>query len=313
MTTITEVALASATMTEISEGRADVGDVTLAYLSAGDPGAPVALCLHGFPDSARTWRHLLPLLAQAGYHAVAPWLRGYAPSTVPSAPHYQSAVVGLDALRLHQALDGSGGAPGVLVGHDWGALAAYAAVHHDEAPWRRLATLAVPPTPAVLPLLFTYPQLKRSWYMFFFQHPLAEAAVAADDLAFIRQLWADWSPGYDPAEDLPAVVDAMREPEHLAAVLGYYRAMLGGANPSEDPEVVALQSRADGSTPPLPTLYLHGADDGCMTAEVADATPAHLPAEGSQVEVVPGAGHFLHLERPDVVNPRILDFLGPPA
>jgi pimeloyl-ACP methyl ester carboxylesterase len=96
-------------------------------------------------------------------------------------------------------------------------------------------------------------------------------------------------------------------------VLGYYRAMLGGANPSEDPEVVALQARADGGIPPLPTLYLHGADDGCLGAEVADVTPPHLPAEGSEVGVVPRAGHFLHLERPDVVNPRILDFFGPPA
>ena len=66
----------------------------------------LALCLHGFPDSAWTWRHLLPSLAAAGYRAVAPWLRGYAPTTVPTDGHYQAGMLGLDACALHQALGG---------------------------------------------------------------------------------------------------------------------------------------------------------------------------------------------------------------
>ncbi len=77
---------------------------------------------------------------------------------------------------------------------------------------------------------------------------------------------------------------------------------------STDPAVQALQSAADGSAPPLPCLYLHGRDDGCMGAELVGPTADFL-GEGSAVEVVDGAGHFLHLERPDVVNRLVLDFL----
>jgi pimeloyl-ACP methyl ester carboxylesterase len=301
----------------ITEGRVEANGVTFAYLAAGDEGAPLALCLHGFPDTARTWRHLLPLLAERGYRAVAPWLRGYAPTTVPGTPHYQSAVLVLDAVALHEALGGSSGgsgsgSPGVLIGHDWGALAAYAAVQHPSAPWRRLVTMAVPPIGAVSQGFFSYDQLRRSWYMFFFQHPLAEMAVPLDDLAFIERLWADWSPGYDAGEDLAYVKDALRDPANLAAALGYYRATLGGVGLSVDPEVTELQATADSKAPPVPTLYLHGRTDGCMGVELAQPAAAILTAEGSRVELVDDAGHFLHLERPDEVNRLILDFVGSP-
>ena len=74
--------------------------VRFGYLSAGEPGAPVALCLHGFPDSAHTWRHLLPRLAVLGYHAVAPFLRGYAPTEVPADGAYQLGALIADAVAL---------------------------------------------------------------------------------------------------------------------------------------------------------------------------------------------------------------------
>lgn len=299
------------TVNGLTSGTVDANGVTFAYLAAGDEGAPLALCLHGFPDSAHTWRHLLPLLADAGYRAVAPWLRGYAPSSVPSAGEYQSAVIGTDAVALHAALGGPAGGPAVLVGHDWGALATYAAAAHPDAPWRRVVTMAVPPTSVIAQSFFSYDQLHRSWYMFFFQHPLAEMAVAMEDLAFIDRLWADWSPGYDASEDVPLVKDALRDPANLAAALGYYRATLGGVGLSDDPAVQQLQAAADGGVPAVPTLYLHGAQDGCIGAEVIEPTAALL-SEGSSVEVVEGAGHFLHLERPDTVNKLVLEFLGRP-
>lgn len=290
----------------VTQGSVEANGLTFAYLAAGDAGAPLALCLHGFPDSAWTWRHLLPSLAAEGYRAVAPWLRGYAPTTVPDDGRYQSAVIGLDACGLNRALGGDDEA--VLIGHDWGALAAYSAVHHPDTRWRRLVAMAVPPPATLAGAFLSYDQLRRSWYMFFFQHPLAEMAVPMDDLAFIDRLWADWSPGYDAADDMRHVKDALRDPANLAAALGYYRATLSGAGLDPRPEVEALQAAANG-TPPLPTLYLHGRTDGCMGIESAEGAAAVLAHDGSRVEVVDGAGHFLHLEQPDVVNRLILDFL----
>lgn len=296
-------------MTGISEGTVEANGLRFGYLTAGESG-PLALCLHGFPDSAHTWRHLLPRLADAGYRAVAPWLRGYGPTDVPDDAVYQAGMLGIDASALHDSLGADGDA--VIIGHDWGALAAYAAVHDladGSSRWRRLVALAVPPPGAVAGGFFSYDQLQRSWYMFFFQHPLAEMAVAMDDLAFIDRLWADWSPGYDATEDLVHTKAALADPANLAAALGYYRATLGGVGLSADPTVNAIQAASAGPVP-LPALYLHGRTDGCMGANLAEAARPFLDKDGSALEIVDDAGHFLHLEQPDVVNKLILDFLG---
>ena len=89
-----------------------------AYFEEGPADGPLALCLHGFPDSAHTWRYLLPELAGAGFHAVAPFLRGYAPTQLPADGHYQLGALVRDANGLHEAF--GGGADAVIVGHDWG-------------------------------------------------------------------------------------------------------------------------------------------------------------------------------------------------
>lgn len=287
----------------ITEGTARGHDVELAYLEAGE--GPLALCLHGFPDSAHTWRHLLPALAEAGYHAVAPFLRGYAPSGIPADGRYQTAALGLDACALHDALGGDGDA--VIIGHDWGAMATYIAANHEPDRWRKVVAMAVPPAGAVGAGFMTFDQLKRSWYMFFFQHPLAEVVVPMDDLAFIDRLWADWSPGYDASHDLPHVKDCLRDPANLAAAIGYYRATLSGVG--VDPGLGEVQGKAADITA-QPTLYLHGRDDGCLGIEVAEGARSFLTSDGSRMEVVDGAGHFLHVERPDEVNRLVIGFLG---
>ena len=287
---------------DLTEGRVEANGVELAYLEAGD--GPLALCLHGFPDSARTWRLLLPELAAAGFRAVAPWLRGYAPTGVPADGRYQSGTLAADAIALHEALGGDGDA--VIVGHDWGARAANGAAGFAPDRWRRVVTAAVPPPGAVAAGFLTYRQLKRSWYMFFFQSPLADLVVAMDDLAFVDRLWEDWSPGYDASADLPHVKDALRDPANLTAALGYYRATLNAE--SQAPELADHEAAVNG-TPPQPHLYLHGRNDGCMGLELAEQAAAFLPAEGSRVEIVDGAGHFLHLEQPEKVNRLVVDFL----
>lgn len=274
----------------------------LAYLEAGE--GPLALCLHGFPDTAHTWRHLLPRLAEAGYHAVAPFTRGYAPSAVPADGFSQSGAVAADANAFHDALGGDGDA--VVIGHDWGAVAAYGVAGAAPERWRRVVGLSIPPLDEMLAAFVGYDQLKLSWYIHLFQNPLAEVLVPADDFAFLERLWRDWSPGYDPTDDLGAVRAALEGPGHLAAVLGIYRAALGNA--PLDP-AVATEQAACGRLPTQPTLYLHGDQDGCLALATARAAERALERPDGGFEVLEGVGHFLHLEAPDVVNDRIVDFL----
>jgi pimeloyl-ACP methyl ester carboxylesterase len=291
---------------QIAERRVRANDVDFTYLEAdrSDGRGPLAVCLHGFPDSPWTWRYLLPALAHAGYRAVAPFLRGYAPTSVPADGMYQSGALAADAAALHEELGGDGDA--VLVGHDWGAVATYPAIAHSPERWRCAVTMAVPPPSALATGFLQYAQLKRSWYMFFFQHALSDIVVGLDDLAFIDGLWADWSPGYDASDDLPHVKDALRDPANLAAALGYYRATLGDGpkSPAYDAIEAAGAQLPDG----VPLLYLHGRTDGCMGADLAEAAGA-MVAPPSHAAIVDDAGHFLHLEQPDEVGRLVLEFL----
>jgi pimeloyl-ACP methyl ester carboxylesterase len=287
----------------MEQGTITANGLDVAYLVDGPADGPLALCLHGFPDTAHTWRHLLPELAAAGFRAVAPFLRGYAPTAVPADGRYQTGALVQDANALHEALGGTGDA--VLIGHDWGALATYGAVAHEPGRWRRAVTAAVPPTGAIGMSLFTYAQLQRSWYMFFFLSPLAEVALPLDDYSFIDGLWRDWSPGYDATWDVARVKESIGDPGRIVAAIGYYRALYDSS--LQVPELAAQQAAALAPTP-KPTLYLHGRDDGCMLLESV-GHPLDFMAQGSEMQVVDGAGHFLHLERPDVVNARIVEFL----
>ena len=261
-------------------------------LEAGS--GPLALCLHGFPDAAYTWRHLLPVLAGAGFHAVAPFMRGYAPTAIPADGAYHLGALVADAVALHEVLGGDANA--VLIGHDWGAEAAYGAAACAPDRWRRLVTLAMPPAALDEVLFSDYEQLKRSFYLFMFKEPagFAETVVARDDLAFLDKLWRDWSPGFEPGEHLARVKDCLRQPANLAAALGYYRA--------------AADQEAAGRQAPQPTLYLHGARDGCIGVDLVRGAE-RLLAPSSRMIVIDEAGHFLHLEEPGQVNDHILSWV----
>ena len=286
----------------ITEGTIEANGLTFGYLEAGE--GPLALCLHGFPDSAHTFRPMLAALAGAGWRAVTPFQRGYAPSAVPADGRYQTGVLALDANALHEHLGGD--AEAVIVGHDWGAMAATGAAVAAPERWARVVTMAVPPGPAAgVALLDDLRQTKRSWYMFLFQHPFAEHIVANHDLAMIDLLWEDWSPGHRAGEQVRAAKACLTDPANLAAALGYYRATLGDGY--RDPALEAIHNGCF-AFPAQPVLHVHGADDGCIGAEVAAAMAAAAPGN-VRTEIVDGAGHFLHVEQPAAVNRLVLDHL----
>ena len=292
-------------MTDFRRGEVRANGLRFATLEAGD--GPLVLCLHGFPDHARSFRHQLPVLAAAGFRAVAPYMRGYAPTDVPADGPYQSAALAEDAAALIAAL---GYQQAAVFGHDWGAVAAYGAAILAPQRISRLVTAAVPHGPA-LPTAFltSYEQQRRSWYMFFFQTALAEMALAHDDFRFLERLWADWSPGWAwPAEEMAALKATFAQAGVVSAALSYYRQTL---NPAlQRAELAAQQNRIQMESVPAPTLFFHGAHDGCIGVELLDGMDALFPA-GLETVVVPDAGHFVHQERPDIVNAKLLEFLAP--
>lgn len=288
------------------DGRITVNGIDFAYLEDGPADGPLALCLHGFPDHAPTYERLLDDLAEAGFLAVAPWMRGYHPTGLAPDGNYQVASLALDAIALADALAADG--PAVLIGHDWGAMAAYTAVAHAPSRFTRLANMAVPHAAALGQHIFEPAQLKRSWYQYFFQLPFSDAAVSMNDFAVIDQLWRDWSPGYEPDPGfMTELKKTLGAPGSLTAALDYYRFVYG--TKEANPALTEVQGAYLQPTP-VPTLYLHGADDGVMGAEIVveDELRPNFPA-GLELVIVPGTGHFLHLEEPDVVNHRIVTFL----
>jgi pimeloyl-ACP methyl ester carboxylesterase len=291
-------------MDELSSGSVKANGLTFHYLEAGS--GPLVLCLHGFPDHARSFRHQLPALAAAGFHAVAPFLRGYAPTEIPAAGPFQTAALARDAVALIEAL--SPGEPAAIFGHDWGAVAAYGAALDQPKRVRKLVTAAVPYGPQVLQAIAgDYDQMKRSWYMFFFQLPTAEMAVAHDDFRFLDRIWRDWSPGFTlPAEEMASLKQTFRQPGVLEAALGYYRHLF---NPVlQSAELSSLQARILADPISVPSLVFHGAKDGCIGVGLLDGMESFFTA-GVEKVVLPDAGHFLHQEKPEEVNRRLIAFL----
>ena len=147
-------------------------------------------------------------------------------------------------------------------------------------------------------------QQRRSWYMFYFQLAFAEAGVALDDFAFIERLWRDWSPGWDfPQSELASLKRTLGSPGVLTAALAYYRHTFNPPpNAPTFAEVTVPQQIQ------VPTLYIHGRDDGCIGVELAEGIEAFFDNEFTKV-IIEDAGHFVHQERPEEVNQLILEFL----
>jgi pimeloyl-ACP methyl ester carboxylesterase len=267
---------------------------------------PLVLCLHGFPDNAHSYRHLMPELADAGFRVVAPFMRGYAPTEAPADGRYQAALLARDVLGLIDAL---GAESARLVGHDWGARAVYGAAVLAPGKVTSLVTIASAHPGAADSTSYHY--LKGMWHAFYFQLSSSEQALAHDDYAFIEEWWRDASPGWDIQEDvILSVKETFRTPGVVQAALGYYRHSF---NPDlHDPSLKEDQDLVSSGPVSVPTLALHGDSDrpGRLLAFLG---MDRFFTGGLEKVVVPHTGHFMHLERPDLVNPSIVRFLTRPG
>ena len=269
-------------------------------LEAGE--GPLAILLHGFPDQARSWTPLIERLAAEGYRAVAPVMRGFGGPAPDGC--YQGWATGGDAVALIEAL---GYEKAVVIGHDWGAGAAYAAATMAPHRVEKLVAMAVPYGPQLpASMLLDGDQQRRSWYMFFFQTGLAEMAVPLNDFAFIDRLWAEWSPGYVlPDADRAALKAQFAAPGVLSNALAYYRQVFTPS--ASKPEWAPMAAKATGPIA-VPTLYLHGVNDGCVGAYLSDGMETQFTG-GFRRVLVENAGHFLQLEQPQVVGDAVVGFL----
>ena len=278
--------------------------VDFAYLEDGE--GPLVLLLHGFPDTARSWSHQMPELAAAGYRAVAPYLRGYPPTQVPRDGFYDMGTLATDIAELIRGL--SGGTPVHLVGQDWGAAITYSVLAAWPEIVRRAVVMAVPHRAQVAKSMLDPKHVHRSFHWWFFQiADLPERALAENDFAFVEYLWEYWtSPGYRDAEHIADIKCMLSERGALQATLGYYRALFDRSK--VDPSLEKLRRSMDQPIA-VPTLALCGGED--LRAELMSDQAQYFAGE-YRFELVPGAGHFLHREKPAEVTRLILDWLGKP-
>ncbi len=278
------------------EFRRRVNGLDLHVVEAGEEGAPLLILLHGFPEFWWAWRKQITPLAEAGYHVVAPDMRGYNTSDAPQdVASYRLDTLAADVIAL---ADACGAERFHLVGHDWGAVIGWWVAARHPGRLNRVVLMDGPHPDVWAKQAVKHPtQALRSTYVAFFQLPwLPEATLGGFDFAGLRAMMQG-SAKADTFEAgaLDCYAEAWAHPGSLTAMLNYYR---------------ALRERPLGAEPARltpPTLILWADDDRFLERHVAEASIA-LCDRGT-LEIVEGASHWLHLEQPDQVNARIIDFL----
>lgn len=257
-------------------------------------------CVHAFWYS---WRFQIPALA-AGYRVVAPDMRGYNLSEKPlgiAAYHIDNLVA--DAAAMLQTFGGDAG--GFLVGHDWGGLVAWhTAARHPELV-KKLVVLNAPHPARYLEVLRQSPlQRLRSVYVAFFQLPwLPERLLTRGRGRYTVQTLRRslHTPENFTFDDVQRYREAITRPGAATAALNYYRSMAWRtllAGMREEPRPIRM-----------PTLLLWGADDPALDIRNTEREPLLRWAPDLRI-VLLEAGHFVHIDRPDDVNEKIIDFLG---
>jgi len=270
--------------------------LTFAIDECGD-GPDIALCLHGFPESRKSWRHQLPLLAAHGWHAVAPDLRGYGDSSRPgkqSDYHIDHLVA--DTAAIFNAL---GARRRLLIAHDWGAIIAWIFAIRDTQPLDGLVIMNVP-HPAVFrhTLKTLWSQKRKSWYVAFFQIPkLPELLLGARGAEGIGKAFTDSA--VNKASFPPGIIAHYRnnaqQPGALTAMINYYRANFPGI--LDEPVRVIT----------APTLMVWGEQD--VAIDVAN-TEGYGPLVSDFTLVrLPDASHWVQQDAPEAVNAALADWL----
>jgi len=271
------------------------------YYSMGE-GDPLLL-LHGFPDCAENFQYQLEYFSSYGYQVIAPYLPGYHPED-KELDTYQSLRIAEEIIVFTRSITDK---KINLFGHDWGASIAYGIAGLEPDLVNKLITVSVPHGISVgASFLSDGDQQRKSWYMFFFQLPIADLAVANSDFNFIERLWMDWSPnwpGYEPYAK--KTINVLSQKNVLSKALAYYRCTFQESLQTE--RINSLAEELMVQKIQIPSLYLHGENDGCIGANLSDGMENFF--EDLQVKILPDCGHFLHLENPEKVSKIILDFL----
>src|SRR5262249_22012273 len=282
---------------ELREGFAEVGDVTLHYVEAGE--GPLVVLLHGFPEFWFGWRSQIAELASAGFRVVAPDMRGYNLSSRPKGiSRYSAAKLADDVTGLIHEL---GAESAMLVGHDWGGTVAWTmAMNHPEVVERLVILDAAHPR-KLQKGLFKPRQLLRSWYFFFFALPwLPELVVRAKRFRFFRRFLRDASPEYTP-EEMDRYVEAWSQPGAATAMIDYYRY-----------SVFTPPWKAWSAIKPVsaPTLVIWGGRDRYLGQSLAEPEHDDVP-NLDRVVRLPNASHWVHHDEAEQVNQLLVDFFRP--
>ncbi|MCV7093007.1 alpha/beta fold hydrolase [Mycobacterium interjectum] len=265
----------------------EANGLRFAYLEDGS--GPLVLMLHGFPDTAHTWDDLRLRLAAEGFRAVSPFMRGYHPSAIPDRDADQETLA-RDPLALIESL---GAHDAIVIGHDWGASAAYGAAGLGPDRVKKLFVIGIP-HPATLK-----PTLKKLWgvrHFAAYKLPGAAERFARNDFAALPAICRRWSPTWNPGPDeFDAVRASFSNPASLDAAFGYYRKLSPVPSPSLKAKIT------------VPTVVFAGLDD--PVAEPSDYRgAARMFANEYVIEEVPG-GHFMHREHPETFADRLLAHL----
>lgn len=267
-------------------------------------GDRLALCLHGFPESRFSWRFQLPLLAELGYRAWAPDLRGYG-ETEPKPQDVSAYLIDRLMEDVAALIDASGAKRVTLIGHDWGAGVAWTFAANRVRPLERLVIMNVP-HPAVMSAQLrrgNWAQLKKSWYMFFFQLPgLPEWVTTTNDARAVRRAFHDMA--VDKTNFTPDVLDRYardaQRPGAMRAMINWYRAAL------------RLQGKLAGPWPVIetPTLVVWGEKDAALGVELLDGTDAYV--RDLTIRRLPNVSHWVQQEAPEQVNAILREWLTTP-